>query len=442
MERLKFYIHTLGCPKNEVDSEIIRQRLKRAGYREVSSFYEADVILVNSCGFIRASKEETIETVFSFYRNKRRGQKIIMLGCLAQRYKGELEHILPEVDCFVGADAYSEIDRIMSEVAGNSIKARYIGGKASTSMIYSYTDRSYKRTGGLSTFVKIADGCSNSCSFCAIPRIKGPYLSRDIGDILKEIEGLIGAGYLEIGLVSQDLTAFGLDRGDRNALVDLLREIEGIRGNFWVRLYYLYPRRMDREVLKIIADSRHIVHYVDIPLQHISDRILRLMKRGHTSEFIKRLIGDIRRTIPDVIIRSAFITGFPSESEEDYEKLRHFLMEYKLDNVGFFEYSDEEGTEAYRLPDRIHHQTKKRRLRGLYELQEGISFEVNKKHIGKVYDVLVEEEEDRFYIGRYYGQAPEIDGNVFIKKDRKVKMGFARVRIDDVDSYDLFGTFV
>ncbi|MCX7943504.1 MAG: 30S ribosomal protein S12 methylthiotransferase RimO [Deltaproteobacteria bacterium] len=437
--KLRFFLYTLGCPKNEVDSEIISKKLLRGGFERVVSPQKANIILVNSCGFIKASKEETLDAIFHFHRNRGDKQKIVMIGCLAQRYKGEIEKILPEVDGFIGADAYDNIDKIVRDICFDLTKGRYWGNVKSASMIYSSSERLYGNKLHSHTYVKIADGCSNRCSFCAIPHIKGPYKSRMIDDVLKEIDKLINSGYHEIGLVSQDLTAYGYDIGYKDALFTLLKEIEGIRKRFWVRLYYLYPRRIKKEILELIAESNKIVHYIDIPFQHISDNILLKMKRGHNSSFIKGLIKVIRDVIPDVVIRSAFITGFPGETVKDFNELQRFLLEYRLDNVGFFEYSDEDGTRAYQLNNKLNQRTIRNRYQKLYELQEEISFELNKNRVGKVYDVVIDNEEGRFYVGRYYGQAPDIDGVVYIKKGKKRLSGFVKVKIESADSYDLYG---
>lgn len=438
---ISFFIYTLGCPKNEVDSEIISSRLIKNGFTMVKSPNRADVILINSCGFIRASKEESINTFFEFHRSRKRRQKIILLGCLAQRYKDEIAKLMPEADGFVGADGYNNIENIVYEILNETKKNEYIGYSSAVSMLYGSSDRNYEKADKSYTFVKIADGCSNRCAFCAIPFIKGEYRSRKIDDILNEIEKLKNAGYLEIGLVSQDLTAYGIDIGLRDGLYTLLREIENINGDFWIRLYYLYPRRMDNRLLELIARSKKIVHYIDIPLQHISDRILKSMKRGHTSNFVKRLIGNIRAIIPDVVIRSSFIVGFPDESKNDFNMLKNFLQEYKFENAGFFGYSDEEGTAAFNYRGKLHHQTIKSRLKNIYQFQEEISFNLNQKHIGKVFKVLIDDEEKDSYIGRYYGQAPEIDGIIYIKKDDRKRRGFVNVKILKADSYDLFGEF-
>ncbi len=437
-----FYIHTLGCPKNEVDSDVLLSLLLTKGFIRTDKPEKADVILINSCGFIKASKEETLDTVFSFHRSRKDSQKIILLGCLAQRYSHEIENLLPEVDGFIGSDEYQKIDRIVVDIVSGRRSKRYHGQKKPVSMLYRYSQRDYRFLSGSSTYIKIADGCSNRCSFCAIPHIKGRYRSRRVDDILKEAENLVKAGYYEIGLVSQDLTAYGFDLGYRDGLMTLLREIDTLSGSFWIRLYYLYPRRIRKELLELICRSNRIVHYIDMPLQHISDRILRLMRRGHGSVFIRKLISDIRSAIPDVVLRSAFITGFPGESVSDFNELMRFLSEYKLNNVGFFEYSDEEGTQAYNLPKKVDIRTIKKRYQKLYETQELISYNLNQQHIGRVYDVLIDSEEKEFYLGRYYGQAPEIDGMVFIRKSQKRCRGFVKVRIEDADSYDLYGSIV
>lgn len=439
---IRFYIRTLGCPKNEVDSEVISFKLAKCGFRRVNLPEKADIILVNSCGFITEAKEETINTIFSYHRTKRDYQKIIMLGCLAQRYKGEIEKILPEVDAFVGSDYYSKINEVIVKIMRGLGEQRYWGRDRACCMLYKNTDREYRSLSNSYTYVKIADGCSNKCTFCAIPIFKGRYRSRRIDDILLEIERLIKAGYFEIGLVSQDLTAYGLDLGYSSGLYSLLKEINKLSGKFWVRLYYLYPRRIRDEVLELIAQSNKIVHYIDMPIQHISDKILRRMRRGHSSDFVKGLITKLRSVIPDVVIRSAFITGFPSETRKDFKELTKFLLDYKLDNVGFFKYSDEEGTEAYNFDKKIDARVISRRLERLYELQSNISYELNKNRVGKIYEVLIDNEENDYYIGRYFGQAPEIDGVVYIKKVREGLKGFVKVLIESVDNYDLYGSII
>jgi len=437
--RLGFYIHTLGCPKNEVDSEVISSILEQSGFVEVEDYQDARVILINSCGFIMSAKEETINTIFDYVRTKNTDQKIVVLGCLAQRYKSELPSLIPEVDGFIGADAYNQIATILKRVIGGDERERYWGSSRSCSFIYRGRDRDTANVKRSYAFVKIADGCSNSCAFCAIPAIKGKYRSRQIKDVVEEISNLVRSGYREIGLVSQDLTAYGLDLGSRDYLYRLLERIEEIDGDFWVRLYYLYPRRIDERILGLINQSSRILHYLDIPLQHISDDILRRMKRGHDSKFIERLIDKIRKNIPDVVIRSAFIIGFPSESRSDINMLKRFLMRFRLDNVGFFKYSDEEGTDAYRMKEKISQRTIDKRFREMYELQEGISLDLNQERIGKTYRVLIDYEDDEYYIGRYYGQAPEIDGVVYIKKPEKSLSGFVNCKIIRADSYDLYG---
>jgi len=440
MKRLRFYIHTLGCPKNEVDSNVISSILSKRGFEEVKDYTKADIILINSCGFIQSAKEETINTVFDYVRSKSRGQKIAVLGCLAQRYKDKLPDLIPEVDGFVGADAYSRISEIVDSIVKGESRNRYWGKSNSCSFLYKERDRDTGPVNKSYTFVKIADGCSNRCSFCAIPTIKGRYVSRRLSDVVREIEGLVEAGYREIGLVSQDITAYGLDLGYRDYLYRLLLHLEKIKGDFWIRLYYLYPRRIDERILRLIGESKRIVHYLDIPIQHISDDILRRMRRGHNSAFIERLIDKIREVIPDVVIRSAFIVGFPSEKRRDINLLKVFLKRYRLDNVGFFKYSDEEGTDAFRMTNKVTPRTIDRRYREMYEVQERISYELNQSKIGRIYKVLIDYEDEEYYAGRYYGQAPEIDGVVYIKKPRRRLKGFVECRIYKADSYDLYGT--
>lgn len=439
---VKFYIYTLGCPKNEVDSEIISSTLIRSGFKRTDNVGEADIILINSCGFIETAKEESINVAFDLYRLKRDDQKIVMLGCLAQRYADEIPSLMKEVNGFIGADRYKDIDKILKKICAGIEGNKYWGNSRSVSLLYKARDRLIRKADKSYTFVKIADGCSNRCGFCAIPLIKGRYRSREIDDILSEIDALIGAGYREIGLVSQDLTAFGSDLKKRESLLHLLKEIEGLKGDFWIRLYYLYPRRIDRRVLDLIGESKKIVHYLDIPLQHSSDDILKRMRRGHNQLFIKKMISEVRERLPDVILRSTFIVGFPSESRGDFLDLMRFLMDLQIDNAGFFPYSDEEGTQAYNMEKKVDKRTIRSRLQKAYEVQEEISYRKNKDKIGKIYRVLLDSTTEEYYIGRYYGQAPEIDGVVYIKKDSENRRGFAEVKIIGADSYDLYGEFL
>ena len=424
----KFYIHTLGCPKNQVDSENLARHLCSKGLVSVKNPEAADVILVNTCGFIREAKEESIEEILTLLQQKRSEQRLVVFGCLAQRYRKELEKELPEVDAIFGVESTEDILRLIENGQGvetdNEID---LLTEPETSHAY----------------IKIAEGCDRECSFCVIPSIRGGFRSVPPDEIIKRAETLISLGVKELILVAQDITSYGKDLEGYD-IKKLIRDLASLEGDFWLRLLYLYPTRVDKEILETIAENEKICNYLDIPLQHSEERILRLMGRGGSQSFYKGLIEMAREIIPDIVLRTTFIVGFPSESEQEFEALLDFISSVEFDRLGAFVYSREEDTEAYSLNGQLPERTKEERYHRLMTLQADISLRKNKAMIGKELKVLVDEVSEDVAVGRYYGQTPEIDGVVIIEKAGKelTKGEFIKVRIVEAYDYDLKGKVI
>jgi ribosomal protein S12 methylthiotransferase len=413
MTKDKIGILSLGCPRNLVDSENILGRLGLKGYPIVDDMDKADIALVNTCAFIEEAKRESVDAILDLIELKRKGglKKIIVYGCLAQRYKEKLKKELPEVDAFVGKVSLN-----------HSLQALRL-----TPEHYAY--------------VKICEGCINNCSYCIIPKIKGKFTSLNIESILNKIVLLDKKRVCELNLIGQDITGYGLDLYARTMLPDLLKKIvKKTRNIGWIRLLYLYPSRINDELLDLIRDEEKICKYIDLPLQHINDRILRLMHRCTTQKDILRLIDKIRKKIPDVAIRTSLIVGFPSETDEEFRQLLDFIKEIRFERLGAFIYSREEGTPAYSLKGQIPHKIKTERFNTLMLEQQKISCEVNKKFLGKVMDVLIDEEEKDYYLGRSQFDAPSVDGLVYVYSKKTLKAGdFVKVEVRDTLEYDLVG---
>ncbi len=451
---------SLGCAKNRVDAEIMLGSISEAGY-EITPFEDrADVIIVNTCGFIDSAKEEAIDAILEAAEMKKKGsaRAVIVSGCLAQRYGRDILKSLPEVDAVVGAYGYSHIlDAIESVLGGGKTvrtdsaeDAGEILKKGNVCYFDDATDFSLEYLDGkriLTTpasyaYLKIAEGCSNRCTYCAIPGIRGPYRSRPVEKLLEEARVLAAEGVSEIVVVAQDTTMYGTDLGDGSGLPVLLEGLDVIDGIERVRILYLYPDEINDEILNAVRNCRKTVPYFDIPLQHISDRVLKRMNRRGNGDLYRKVIDDFRKAFPECVIRTSLITGFPGETEDDHRELKAFLKEYKLDRVGVFEYSREEGTPAARMKDQVHPATKKRRHRELMEIQNAVSFEKNKNRIGKIYDVVVDgvSDDGMFYKGRSYMEAPEEDGYIFFAAKEELKTGqTVRVRIVVAEDYDLVG---
>ncbi len=432
---MKVYIQTLGCEKNTVDSENAAALLTGAGCVLVQDPYEADVFIVNTCGFIADAKMQSIETIFDLSRIKSDGQKLIVTGCLSQRYASELAKSMPEVDHFLGVNDYSKLKDIVL-------------GSRSDRTICSAAGSIYEELGGrnLTTApwtrcIKIAEGCSNICSYCAIPFIRGRYRSRQPESIIIEAKKLAEEGCRELVIIAQDVTFYGRDLGIKDGLTELLRQLCRIDSLHWIRLMYCYEDEITDSLIRTIRDEDKICKYLDIPIQHCSDHVLKDMNRKSTSESIKFTINKLRKEIPDITIRTTLISGFPGETREDDIQLQEFVRRTRFDRLGVFAYSKEEGTKAAQMRPQIRKDVKERRRDRIMELQRGISLENNRKLIGKTLEVLVEEIDDQgAYIGRSYMDAPDIDNSVIFISSRALAPGsFVNVRITDAFDYDICG---
>jgi ribosomal protein S12 methylthiotransferase len=442
---------SLGCPKNLVDSEVMMGRLKEAGYEITNNAGEAETVVVNTCGFIESAKKESIDAILEATRLKEEGKarRVVVAGCLVERYRDDLIKELPEVDAFIGTN---EVGRIL-EAADEKTNFRElpllpIGNKTAT-YIYDFDTPRHRATDSYTAFIKIAEGCDRPCAFCSIPSMRGSFRSRRFGSILKEAEDLAKQGVKEIVLIAQDSSRFGEDLGEVNALAKLIRALGEIEDLEWIRVMYAYPTHISDAFLEAIAETAKAVKYLDMPLQHASRNILKLMRRGGSRASLEKLIDRVREKVPGITIRTTFITGFPGETEEDFEELMTFVRNCEFDNVGVFTYSDEEGTLAFDLPNKVDAKTAKQRRALLMKEQAKISKRKNKAKIGKTYRVLFEglsQESDLLFQGRLEGQAQEIDGYILINdmpEDFEPKVGeFYNVRISEAHNYDLIGEIV
>ncbi|GBE36942.1 ribosomal protein S12 methylthiotransferase RimO [bacterium BMS3Bbin07] len=421
-----FHILTLGCPKNRVDSETLLSLLTGRGFCHVNDAGEADTVLINTCGFIQAAKDESIEEILDIVSGKSNGQKVVVFGCLAQRYMEELKRELPEVDAFFGVNSHEEVLAFLeTETSGTR------------------NTEPATRNPGSYAYLKIADGCNRGCSFCAIPGIRGRFNSLSPDSIVQRAEELINSGTRELILVAQDITSYGREFTGYG-LCALIEEITSLPGNFWLRLLYMYPTAIDEKLIATISGNEKVCKYLDIPLQHTEDRVLGLMKRNGSRNTYTALINNIRKKIPDVTLRTSFILGFPTESDEEFTALLNFIREMEFERLGAFTYSREDGTAAYNLGDNIPDKEKERRYHELMMLQAGISLEKNRAMLNSVVRVLVDEVTDGIALCRYEGQAPEIDGMVIVNPvNNIVEVGdFINVRITEAYDYDLNGELV
>ncbi|MBI9039700.1 MAG: 30S ribosomal protein S12 methylthiotransferase RimO [Bacteroidales bacterium] len=423
----KINIITLGCSKNLVDSEVLMGQLK-ANNVSVShqSDEKANIIIINTCGFIEDAKQESIDTIFQFVEAKKSGivEKVFVMGCLSERYKSTLKKEIPEVDGFFGVNELPEIiDTIGAEYKNDQIENRII----TTPSHYAY--------------LKISEGCDRKCSFCAIPLIRGKHISKPIEVIVSEAKNLAAKGVKELILIAQDLTYYGIDIYKKQKLAQLIIELEKIQGVEWIRLHYTYPASFPDDVLDVIAKSSKVCNYIDIPLQHISDTILKSMKRNISAKETKKLIEKIRLKIPNVVIRTTMMLGYPGETDENFNELSDFVQEYKFDRLGVFTYSAEEDTFADTLNDDVSQSLKQQRADEIMGIQEKISLELNNQKIGKIFKVLIDREEGDYFIGRTEFDSPEVDNEVLIKKDYSVIIpgNFYYVKIIKADFFDLFG---
>ena len=435
---MKVFIDTLGCPKNFNDTQTAKGFLEGAGYETVQDPENADAIIINTCGFINDAKKESIERIFDYCAYKEAGKKIIVSGCLSQRYGNELFEEMPEVDCFLGVNEYERLPEILKTLDSRSKHITNSYADVLPRMCRKIDDNCFSST------VKIAEGCNNRCAYCVIPSIRGGYRSKTIEDILEETKQLAAAGCKELILIAQDVTNYGVDLYGEYMLPELLKKLCRIDGIEWIRLMYCYEDRITDELIEVMAEEPKICKYIDIPIQHSSDDVLKAMLRRSTEESIRNTIARLKARIPDIHIRTTLIVGFPGETDEDYEKLLEFVEEMRFARLGVFAYSQEENTVAGEMQDQIDEEIKEERLTGIMRARLEISLESNKEKIGKTFKVLVEErDEDGSYIGRTEFDAPEIDNSVLFTSHRQLNAGdFVDVLIEDAFDYDLVGTEV
>lgn len=409
-----FHLISLGCFRNTYDSQVLAKELSQQGYVWQEDINNIDLVIVNTCGFIEQAKKESIEEIRKIINLKKRGKikRIFVFGCLVKRYRKELEKAFPQVDIWQEVKSFSDL----------ALEQKNLGLP-------------------FISFLKICEGCLNNCSYCAIPKIKGSLRSKSREEIIKEAKLLKESGIKELNIIGQDITSWGKDFKNKESLADLLKDIlKTVKDIPWIRLLYLHPRHITDDLLDIIASQERICKYIDLPLQHINNRILRLMNRNITKEEIIELIEKIRNKIPQAVIKTSFIVGFPTEKEEEFKELLDFVESVKFPRLGAFIYSQEEGTSAYNLKPQIHVSTKKRRLKQLMSLQQDIAFKVNQGFVGKRIPVLVEAKEKDYFIGRSQYDAYEVDGVVFLKKDH-LKIGkIYLAKIVDSYGYDLVGS--
>ena len=437
MEKFKVGMVSLGCDKNRIDSEILLGTISNE-YEITNDPKEADIIIVNTCGFIEKAKEESINTILEMaqYKTNYKCRLLIATGCLTQRYGEELKNLMPEIDIMLGVNDYKKLHKLIREFIYEQ----------KTSLEVNYSDSNINEgeriltTASQTAYLRIAEGCNNFCTYCIIPKIRGKFRSRSMENILKEAESLSKKGVKEIILVAQDTTLYGSDIYGEKKLHILLKKLAEIQGIEWIRVLYCYPEEIYEELIDEIAVNKKVVKYLDLPIQHISSKILKRMGRKTNKEDIIEKIDFIRSKIKGVTLRTSLIVGFPGEEEEDFEELKDFLKEYKLDKVGVFTYSREEGTPAANMENQIDENIKEKREKTLMMIQRSISKEINQLKINNIYDILVEGYNGEYYFGRNYEMIPEVDGKVFFKSENKIKNGeIVRVQIKSCTDYDLVG---
>lgn len=426
---MDFFLINLGCAKNLVESENLSKHLVQLGYLPVDDIKDADIVIINTCGFIKQAKEESIDTILEVLQNKDKNVPVVVFGCLVQRYLNELRESIPEVELFLPVLPAKEIAIAIKNhfppVVKNRLEKRKI----------LFTPSSYK-------YIKISDGCINYCSYCVIPMIRGPLRSRSIDEIIEEIKKSLEEGYFEFNIIGQDITAYGKDLYGEPKLVELVKRILEIKKSFWLRLLYLYPTRIPDELIDMMAGDGRLIPYLDIPIQHVNDRILKLMGRNYSKKELYKIIEKIRGKIPQIVLRTSLITGFPTEREEEFMEVVEFIKDIQFDHLGVFTYSPEEDTPAYNLKPSISERVKKKRRKIIMKEQFQIVKEKLKSYKGKVLECLVEEPVDEIgalWVGRFYGQAPEVDGVVYISGYEPEMGSIVNVKIKKIKDYDLIG---
>jgi ribosomal protein S12 methylthiotransferase len=426
---------TLGCTKNQVDSEMIIGFFKEKGFEIVSSSSEADIIIVNTCGFIESAKKEAIDTILEMSEYKENGKckHLIVTGCLAKRYKKDITQNIPEVDLVIGVDEYNNIDKILSDYFKEDLDGKL-----------EFKDRIISSRFPMA-YIRISDGCDNRCSYCAIPLIRGSFKSRTMEDILQEVQLLASQGITEFVIISQDTSKYGLDIYGKLKLAELLNKISNVEGVKWIRILYMYLYELNDELLFEIKNNEKICKYFDIPIQHINDKVLKDMNRKDTKELIYNKISKIKGLMPEAVLRTTVIVGFPGETNEEFEELLEAVKDLKFDRLGAFTYSKEEDTKAFKMDNQIDENIKIERLNKLLTIQKDISLSNNKNRVGNIIEVLVEDisEDEKYFTARSYMDAPDVDGKILIRIDNnssnKLIIGeYAKVKIIDYGEYDLF----
>ena len=432
LKKNKVNVITLGCSKNTFDSEVLMAQLKANKFdvEHESMDDDAEIVIINTCGFIDNAKQESIDTILRYAQAKKDGEvdKVYVTGCLSERYRDDLQNEIPEVDAFFGT---RELPRLLKTLKAD-YKQELVGERLLT------TPSHY-------AYFKIAEGCDRPCSFCAIPLMRGNHVSTPIEDLVKSAKSLAAKGVKELILIAQDLTYYGLDIYKKRALADLVAQLSDIKGIEWIRLHYAFPSGFPMDVLDVMNEKSNVNFYLDIPLQHGSTKILQSMRRGITREKTEELVNEIRAKVPTIAIRTTLIVGYPGETKEDFKEMYDFVEKMKFDRLGVFTYSHEENTHAYLLEDDVSDKTKKLRADKIMELQSGISYELNQRKIGNIFKVLFDRVEGDYFIGRTEFDSPEVDNEVLVKKegDIFVRLGdFANVQITSADHYDLFGVLV
>jgi ribosomal protein S12 methylthiotransferase len=450
-QKKKVGMVSLGCPKNLVDSEVMMGLLAKQGYELTTDQQAADVLVVNTCGFIDSARQESVETILEMAQLKQTGklQQLIVAGCLVERYKEDLQQEIPEIDALIGVNQLTEITAVVKPNGLKPLPIYSEGRDAPELFLYDETTPRLRATAPYTSYVKIAEGCDHTCAFCIIPKLRGVFRSRSPESVLREVEILAAQGVKEIVLISQDTTTYGSDLALKDGLARLVEAIADVEGIEWVRFLYCYPTAITDELLRVVANHPNVCNYFDIPLQHASARVLKRMRRGGNRQSYERLFKRIREKVPNAALRTTFIVGFPGEREEDFEELVEFVKAMEFDRVGVFTYSDEENSPAFELDEKVDAKVAKRREHRLMKEQAKISKRKNKKMIGKRVEVLLEgksKETDLLLEGRMQSQAPEIDGVILINdmpEDCAAQTGdFVTVEITEAQDYDLIGRII
>jgi ribosomal protein S12 methylthiotransferase len=431
LKKNKVNVVTLGCSKNLFDSEVLMNQLKANKFEveHEAKKDDSEIVIINTCGFIDNAKQESIDTILRYADAKKEGQvdKVYVTGCLSERYKGDLEKEIPEVDAYFGT---RDLPRLLKTLKAD-YKHELIGERLLT------TPNHY-------AYFKIAEGCDRPCSFCAIPLMRGKHVSTPIDDLVKQAEKLAAKGVKELMLIAQDLTYYGLDIYKKRNLAELMDRLADVEGIEWIRMHYAFPTGFPMDVLDVVKNRDNVCNYLDMPLQHGSTRMLKAMRRGTTREKTEKLIADIRSKVPDIAIRTTLISGYPGETEEDFQEMYDWVKKSRFERLGIFTYSHEENTHAFNFEDDVPEDVKKERAEAIMELQSGISYELNQEKIGKTFKVLFDRVEGDYFIGRTEYDSPEVDNEVLVKKtEGYIRIGdFAQIEITSADHYDLYGKIV